>query len=103
MAKSNFLNDTSQENHLDFIAILETRRDDFTTFDLDHFCGGRDFFWHWTSPRGQSGGILLGVNLQLFDIGNITLGEFHIKFEIRNKEDGFEWVLIAAYEQHKTI
>ena len=31
LAKSNFLNDTSQENHLDFIAILETRRDDFTT------------------------------------------------------------------------
>jgi hypothetical protein len=33
-------------------AILETRRDDFTISDLNHFCGGRDFFWHWTSPRG---------------------------------------------------
>lgn len=39
----------------------------------------------------------MGVNLQHFDIGNITLGEYHIKYNVRNKEDGFEWALIAAY------
>ena len=97
LAKYKFLFDTSCDHQLDFIAILEIRRDDFTTSDLNHFCGGRDFFWHWTSPRGQSGGILLGINLQVLDIGNITLGDFHIKFNVRTKEDGFEWVLIAAY------
>lgn len=57
----------------------------------------RTFFWHWTSPRRYSGGILLGVNLQVFYIKNITVGDFHIKFDNRNKEDGFEWVLIVAY------
>ena len=40
---------------------------------------------------------MLGINLQVLDIGNITLGDFHIKFNVRTKEDGFEWVLIAAY------
>jgi endonuclease/exonuclease/phosphatase family metal-dependent hydrolase len=55
------------------------------------------FFWHWTKPRGQSGGILLGINLQLFDIGNITLGDYHIKFNVKTKVDDFEWALIAAY------
>ena len=40
---------------------------------------------------------MLGINLQVLDIGNITLGDFHIKFNVPTKEDGFEWVLIAAY------
>jgi hypothetical protein len=93
LAKYKFLYDTSYDIQLDFIALLEN----FSAVDLDHFCGGKDFLWHWTSPRRQSGGILLSVNLQLFDIGDITLGDFHIKFNIRNKEDGFEWVLIATY------
>jgi hypothetical protein len=44
LAKYNFLFDTSCEHHLDFVAILETRIDDFTTSDLTHFCGGEDFF-----------------------------------------------------------
>jgi hypothetical protein len=93
LAKYKFLYDTSCDIQLDFIALLEN----FSAVDLDHFCGGKDFLWHWTSPRRQSGGILLSVDLQLFDIGDITLGDFHIKFNIRNKEDGFEWVLIATY------
>ncbi|KAJ1282903.1 hypothetical protein BS78_03G087300 [Paspalum vaginatum] len=97
LAKFNFLSDTCLDYHLDFVAIVETRRDDFTKADLDRFCGGKDFFWHWTSPRGQSGGILLGVNLLVFYVGAITLGDFHLKFNIRNKVDSFEWALIAAY------
>lgn len=44
LAKYKFLNDTSSENYLDFIGILETRRDDFTAIDLNHFCGDKDFF-----------------------------------------------------------
>jgi hypothetical protein len=55
------------------------------------------FFWHWTSPRGQSGGICLGLIFKFLISVNITLGDFHIKFNVRTKEDGFEWVLIAAY------
>jgi hypothetical protein len=31
--------------------------------------GGRDFLWHSKAPHGRSGGMLLGVDPQLFDIG----------------------------------
>ena len=37
LAKYKFLNDTSSDYQIDFIAVLETRRDDFSTTDLDHF------------------------------------------------------------------
>jgi hypothetical protein len=37
------------------------------------------------------------MNLDVFDIGGIDEGEFHVKFLLRNKEDGFKWALIAVY------
>jgi hypothetical protein len=40
---------------------------------------------------------LLGVNLDVFDIGSIDEGGFFIKFRLRNKKDDFHWVLVAVY------
>ncbi|WVZ54678.1 hypothetical protein U9M48_005442 [Paspalum notatum var. saurae] len=67
LAKKPFLVDTTKEQHLDFIALLET------------------------------GGILLGVNLDSYDIGSIEEGDFYVKFRLRNKEDEFQWILVAVY------
>jgi hypothetical protein len=39
----------------------------------------------------------LGINLEFFDIGSIDEGDFYIKFQLRNKADGFHWVLVAVY------
>jgi hypothetical protein len=50
-----------------------------------------------TEPHDRSGGIILGINLDVFDIGGIDEGGFYVKFLLRNKEDGFKWVLIAVY------
>jgi hypothetical protein len=33
----------------------------------------------------------------VFDIGNIDEGDFYVKFHLRNKDDGFRWVLVAVY------
>ena len=89
LAKYRFLSEISKEESLDFIALLETRRKHFSDICLDTFCGGRQFFWHWSEPRGRSGGILLGINLDVFDIGSVVEGDFYIKFTLRNKDDGF--------------
>jgi hypothetical protein len=39
----------------------------------------------------------LGVNMEVFDIGSIDEGNFYVKFHLRNKNDGFRWVLVAVY------
>ena len=59
LAKSKFLGNTARERGLDFIALLETGKKDFTQAKLDKICGGRNFVWHWTGPHGRSGGMLL--------------------------------------------
>jgi hypothetical protein len=53
--------------------------------------------WHCLPPRGRSGGILLGVRADAFDVTLITEGEFHIKFHLCNRTDNFKWILMVAY------
>jgi hypothetical protein len=87
----------TKENGLSFLAISEMGRSDFMLRFLKNLCGGRDFIWYSKAPHGRSGGILLGVDQQLFDIGSIDEGEFYIKFQLCNKADGFKWALMAMY------
>ncbi|WP_211205647.1 hypothetical protein, partial [Bifidobacterium breve] len=51
LAKTKILRDTSREQNLDFIALLETCKKDFSYDTLNNFSGGRIFVWHWTAPH----------------------------------------------------
>ena len=53
--------------------------------------------WHWSEPHGRSGGILLELTLNFFYIRSIDEGDFYVKFLLRNKKDGFQWILVAVY------
>jgi hypothetical protein len=44
-----------------------------------------------------SGGILLGVDLTVFDIGAINEGDFYVKFTLRYKSTDFKFVLHSIY------
>jgi hypothetical protein len=41
LAKSKFLKDTVMEQNLDFVALLETGKKDFSQTALNNFCGGK--------------------------------------------------------------
>ena len=97
LAKAGFLFVTSNEHNLDFITLLETHRKGYSDEDLNTFCGGREYFWHWSPPKGRLGGILLGVNLCTFYLLDVWTGEFTLKMHLKNKCDGFRWVLIVVY------
>jgi hypothetical protein len=88
-----------KENSLNFFALWEMGRSEFMPRTLKNLCGGRDFLWHSKALQGRSGGMLLGVDQQLFDIGSIEEGEFYIKFHLCNKSDGFKWALVSVYGQ----
>ena len=49
------------------------------------------------APHGRSRGILLGVDLNVFDIGAIVEGDFYVKLTLRCKNDGFKFVLYTVY------
>ena len=47
----------------------------------------------------------MGIHQGCFEIENIEDGDYHIKFLIKNKVDGFRWALLSVYgaaqEEHK--
>lgn len=47
-----FISDITKEQQLDFIALSETIKRDFTAFALKNLCAQKDFFWHCKPPKG---------------------------------------------------
>lgn len=48
-------------------------------------------------PHGRSGGILVGVNTTTLHVNWVNTGDFCVKFQLRSKVDGFDWVLVPVY------
>ena len=40
---------------------------------------------------------MLGVNLDVMDVGSIDDGDFFMKFRLRDRKNDFKWVLVAVY------
>ena len=100
MAKHRFLADLVKEEQINFIALSETGRDDFPDHILKNLCAGRDFLWHCMAPHGRSGGILLGVDLNVFDIGAIAEGDFFVKLTLRCKSMASNLCFIRSMDRH---
>jgi hypothetical protein len=54
---------------------------------LKNLCAGRNYLWHTMTPKGRSGGMLVGIDLQVLDIGAIDEGDFYVKFNLCDKAD----------------
>jgi hypothetical protein len=97
LAKHVHIADCCRDHNLDFVAISETGKRDYSSSLLNHLSGGIDFEWVSHPPRGRSGGILVGVRADTMEILASSDGEFHIKLHVRNKADNFTWSLVAVY------
>ena len=67
-AKHLLFADCVRDHNLDFLAISETGRRDFSQSLLNRLSGGVDFAWYSHPPRGRSRGILLGVKTDTMDV-----------------------------------
>jgi hypothetical protein len=97
LAKHRFLAELVREEQINFITLSETGRESFSDHVLKILCVGRDFLWHAMALHGRSRGILLGVDLSVFDIGAIDEGDFYVKFTLRYKSTDFKFVLYSIY------
>jgi hypothetical protein len=104
-AKHRFVKDTIRENKLDFFAILETGRSNFSLPFLNNLAGGLDYQWFCIPPIGRSGGILVGINVTNFTVQDVVAGDKCVKFYVTSKLDNFKWALVAVYgaaqDEHK--
>ena len=97
LAKHLHFADCIRDHKLDFLAISETGRREFSHSLLNRLSGGIEFDWYSRPPHGRSGGILLGIKTDTMEVLDVTDSDFHIKIHIRNKSDNFIWSLVAVY------
>src|SRR4051812_7206185 len=96
-AKHLFVKKTIREHRLDFIALLETGRSNFTVPFLRGLSARKEFAWFCLPPHGRSGGILAGINMETLQVKNVVTGDFCDKRHLSSKHDGFEWVFVPVY------
>jgi hypothetical protein len=89
------------DHNLDFVAISETGRRDFSQRLLNRLSDGVDFEWTSQPPLGHSGGIPLGVRTDTMEVIARSGGDYHIKLHIHNRADNFTWSLVAVYGLHR--
>jgi hypothetical protein len=82
LAKHSHIDDCCKDYNLDFIAIPETGKRDYSQSFLNRLSGGIDFEWFYSPPRGRSGGFLIGVRTYSTEVLANSDGEYHIKLAI---------------------
>ena len=74
---------------LDFVGLQETIRATFSQIELDSFAGALTFHWEWVPANGHSGGILVGVNKDTFDVISFSRGEFFLAVDLIQHNNNF--------------
>ncbi|TVU23219.1 hypothetical protein EJB05_30186, partial [Eragrostis curvula] len=83
--------------NLGFICLQETQKRKYKNRFLNFISGGKNFHWVSQPPTGRSGGLLSGINLDMFQVESEMLGRYTVVMEITCKEDGNKWSLINVY------
>jgi exonuclease III len=96
-AKHLFVRESIRDYKLDFIALLETGRSNFSIPFLNQMAAGHSFSWFCLPPQGRSGGILVGINSDTLQVLKVNTGDFCVKVHLKCKKDGFEWILVPVY------
>lgn len=55
------------------------------------------FHREWVPANGRSGGILLGVNTEMFEVISFSRGDFFLGVEVIQRNNNFKWDLIVVY------
>ena len=89
--------DLIRDNHPDFICLSETKKDLFTTDQLLVLDKHDVFIWNWLPAIGTAGGILVGINSEIFSVVSWSILNNCVSCIIKNKKDAIVWRLISVY------
>lgn len=73
---------------------------------LRKFDPNQEYLWMWNPSRGRSGGILVGIKMEWYDVGSFKQGEFMSQLNLWDKLNRVKWNLLvvcgAAQDENKT-
>jgi len=86
-----------RDNHVDFVGVIETKKECFTSGFLRSLTRNTPFNWCHQPARSSAGGILLGVNSDLFVLTVGEILQFSLSAMVIDKKTGFNWKNIVVY------
>ena len=90
------LTDYIRQEDVDIVGIQETIRQNFSIQELQGLSRHK-FSWQWLPANGHSGGILLGVKEETFEVEDMDRGEFFLSMLISHRLTNFRWEVIIVY------
>jgi hypothetical protein len=90
-------NGNDKRTRLIFCWNTRDKKEMFTDTYLNGLSGSKQFCWNWLPSKGAAGGILLGVNIDMFEVGDWVIKNFSISCELVNKKDGFKSRICIVY------
>uniref|UniRef100_A0ACD6AD80 Uncharacterized protein n=1 Tax=Avena sativa TaxID=4498 RepID=A0ACD6AD80_AVESA len=82
---------------VDIVGLQETIRQDFSIPELQGL-SRHSFVWHWLPANGLSGGILLGVKEDTFEVEDMDRGEFFVSMLLTHRQSNLRWEVIIVYD-----
>jgi hypothetical protein len=76
-------------NQLDFVGIMETKKEDFHTSFLKNLSCSVDFVWQSLPTKGIAGGILVGVKKETLLVSNVSTHQYAICCMIQDQISSF--------------
>uniref|UniRef100_A0ACD5WQM7 Uncharacterized protein n=1 Tax=Avena sativa TaxID=4498 RepID=A0ACD5WQM7_AVESA len=80
----------------DIVGLQETIRQDFSIAELEGLSRHK-FCWSWLPASGHSGGILLGVKEDTFEVDDMDRGDFFVSMSLTHRQSRFNWEMIIVY------
>jgi hypothetical protein len=97
--------DTMVKHDVKFMGIQETKKYEFTDKFLEELAGMKHFCWNCLPSMGSAGGILMGVDSDIFVVEKWVVRKFLISCVVVTKKDVSKCCIATiygpAYEERK--
>lgn len=97
VARKRQLKEYISQERLDIVGVQETMKQDFSDSELCDLAEGAPLQWRWLPPKGRSGGILMGVKVDLLEIKDVEVLDFCIRMNIRNRLTNCRFTVVRVY------
>src|SRR3954465_7468243 len=95
--RQKFISENISPLKVDYIGFQGTKKDSFSNSFLKNLLGNRNFAWNFLPSQGTAGGILVGVNLDLFDVVSWDIRSFSVSVVLKNKVTAFTGRITTVY------
>ena len=85
-----------RDEAIDIFGLQETIQQDLSIQELEGLSSYK-FVWQWLPTNGRSGGILMGVKEEKFEVEDMDRGEFFLSMTITDRTSHFCWEVSIVY------